>query len=210
MTMTPGLDYTFENQYPLTRTIKDRGEITLRPVVESDEDALLAFYRSLPEETRLRLKQDNTNRAILKRFLENISLGTVITLGAFGPDGKTVVAEITLRVQHHGWLRHVGEVRYCVVPEYSDTVLPETLLMQMVEIAATLGLDKIAYLVLDDQVRLRALLERLGFKAEAELANHATDLHGKKHTVIIMSNLIAELWRQMEDMILLQEDRSYV
>lgn len=208
--MTPGLDYTFENQYPMTRTIKDRGEVTLRPIGEADEDALLAFYRGLPEETRLRLKQDNSNRAILRRFLENISLGTVITLGAFAPDGKTVVAEITLRVQHHGWLRHVGEIRYCVHPDWSPTALPEMLLMQIVEVGATLGLDKLVYLVLDDQQRLRKLLEQLGFKAEAELANHATDLHGKKHTVIIMSNLIAELWRQMEDMILLQEDRSYV
>jgi RimJ/RimL family protein N-acetyltransferase len=177
--------------------------------VEADEDQLLAFYRGLPDDTRLRLKQDNANRAILRRFLENISLGTVITLCAIGPDGKTVVAEVTLRVQHHGWLRHVGEIRYCVAPEWETTALPELLLMQIVEISATLGLDKIVYLVLDDQQRLRQLLESLGFKAEAELANHATDLHGKKHSVIIMSNLIAELWRQMEDMILAQEDRSY-
>ena len=207
--MTPGLDYTFENQYPLKRTIKDHGEITIRPIVEADEDHLLAFYRGLPDETRLRLKQDNTNRAILRRFLENISLGTVISLGAFGPDGKTVVAEVTLRVQHHGWLRHVGEIRYCVTPDWAPTALPELLLMQIVEIASTQGLDKIVYLVLDDQQRLRRLLETLGFKAEAELSDHATDLQGKKHSVIIMSNLIAELWRQMEDMILAQENRSY-
>lgn len=207
--MTPGLDYTFENQYPMTRTIKDRGEVTLRPLVEADEDHLLTFYRALPEETRLRLKQDNTNRAILRRFLENLGLGRMITLGAFDPEGA-VVAEVTLRLQHHGWLRHVGEIRYCVSPDWSPTALPELLLMQIVEIAATQGLDKIVYLVLDDQQRLRKLLESLGFKAEAELSDHATDLHGKKHSVIIMSNLIAELWRQMEDMILLQEDRSYV
>jgi hypothetical protein len=204
-----GQDQSFELKFPVQRMVKDRGEVTIRPAGEADEELLLAFYRSLPPESRLRLRQDATNRAILKRFLEGVGIRNTIILAALVDEGKSVVGEVTLRVQHHGWMRHVGEIRYCLNPDWSPTSLAEHLIMEICEVGAQQGLDKLFYLVLDDQTRLRKMLEDLGFRQEAELLNHATDLVGKKHNVYVMSNHIADLWRQMEDMILGLEERSY-
>ena len=81
--------------------------------------------------------------------------------------------------------------------------------MELVEIASAHGLDKLTYQVLDDQVRLRSMLKNMGFVEEAVLRDHATDLAGAKHDIIIMSNYMAELWRKMEDMILDHEFPPY-
>ncbi len=128
----------------------------------------------------------------------------MILLGAVAPgtDPPELVGEITLRILHHGWARHVGEIRYCLNPETAPVDLGGQLIHEIVEIAAAQGLDKLTYQVLDDQLRLRALLKNLGFTEEAVLRDHATDLTGKKHDVFIMSNYMAELWRKMEDMIM--------
>lgn len=192
------------NKYPKLLELKDQHRVIVSPLSSEDEDILLQFYRSLPPEIRLRLRQDNTNRKILKRFLEEIQLGGMILLGAVteGTDPPELVGEITLRILHHGWARHVGEIRYCLNPEVAPVDLGGQLIHEIVEIAAAQGLDKLTYQVLDDQLRLRALLKNLGFAEEAVLRDHATDLTGKKHDVFIMSNYMAELWRKMEDMIM--------
>ena len=195
------------SEYPKTLDLKDNRQVLVRPLKEGDEDLLLTFYRKLPPEARLRLRQDNTNRKILKRFLEEINFGSLILLGAFEPDNdsQTLIGEVSLRVLHHGWSRHVGEIRYCLQPEIAPSDLGAMLIREMLEMGAAQGLDKLVYRVLDDQIRLKAVLQNLGFEEEAILRDHATDLSGKKHDVHIMSNYMAELWRKMEDLILSQE-----
>lgn len=201
------VDNINSDEYPKTLELKDDRQVVVRPMGEQDEDMLLGFYRSLPPEIRLRLRQDNTNRKILRRFLEEIHLGSLIMLGAHvsGSDPMEMAGEVTLRILHHGWSRHVGEIRYCLHPDVAPVDLGAQLIREMLEIGSAQGLDKLVYRVLDDQVRLKALLKNLGFEEEAVLRDHATDLSGKKHDVHIMSNYMAELWRKMEDMIMAHE-----
>jgi len=195
--------------YPKEIPLLDNRGAALRPLGAEDEDALLDFYRSMHPETRLRLRQDNTNRAILKRFLEEIDLGRMALLGALDKDSGKMVGEGSLRIMHHGWAKHVGEVRYCIDPDWAPSGLGGVLIMELVDIATTQLLDKLVYWVLDDQVRLKAMLKEMGFVEEAVLRDHATDLSGKKHDVFIMSNYMSELWRKMEDMILDHEFPHY-
>ena len=185
--------------------LNENRAVQLRPLDEEDEEALLTFYRELPPETRLRLRQDNTNRKVLRRFLEEIPLGRMALLGAIDPETQRVVCEGSLRIMHHGWARHVGEIRYCLDPDWAPSGLGGMIVLELVDIASMQSLDKLIYYVLDDQVRLKAMLKNVGFVEEALLRDHATDLAGKKHDIYIMSNYMAELWRKMEDMIMYQE-----
>ena len=203
--MKLGLDQGFQGQYPDRRVLNNDSEVVIRPLTPDDEEQLLAFYRALPPETRLRLRQDNTNRKVLQRFLEEIPLGRMVTMGGFEPEGDALVGECSLRIMHHGWARHVGELKYSLMPQWSPTGLGGILIMELVEVASSQGLDKLVYQVLDDQVRLKKMLQDMGFVQEAILRDHATDLSGKKHDIYIMSNYMAELWRKMEDMIMYQE-----
>ena len=203
--MKLGVDLGFEGRYPDKRVLNNDAEVVIRPLTVEDEEALLAFYRSLPPETRLRLRQDNTNRKILQRFLEELPLGRMVVMCAFDADESALVGECSLRIMHHGWARHVGELKYSLLPQWSPTGLGGILIMELIEVASAQGLDKLVYQVLDDQVRLKKMLQDMGFVQEAILRDHATDLAGKKHDIYIMSNYMAELWRKMEDMIMYQE-----
>ena len=51
------------------------------------------------------------------------------------------------------------------------------------------------------QKKRKHKLEQVGFEQEAVLRDHATDLQGKRHNMIIMSNYVSELWRRMEELI---------
>ena len=195
--------------FPKEVHLNENRTVMIRPLEADDEEKLLAFYRELPPETRLRLRQDNTNRAILRRFLEEIELGRMALIGAFDTESGRVVAEGSLRIMHHGWARHVGEIRYCLDPDWAAAGLGGQIVMDLVDVASTQSLDKLIYYVLDDQVRLKAMLKNMGFVEEAVLRHHATDLAGKKHDIYIMSNYMAELWRKMEDMILDHEFPPY-
>ena len=44
------------SEYPKTLELRDQREVLVRPLTAADEEALLAFYRELPPETRLRLR----------------------------------------------------------------------------------------------------------------------------------------------------------
>ena len=207
--MLQGISKSLKERYPLHVALSEDTEVVIRPLCEDDEEALLAHYRALPPETRLRLRQDNTNRAVLKRFLEEMPLGRAVVLGAFDDEEEQLLGEGTLRIMHHGWARHVGEIRYLVDADWVPTGLGGVLIMELIELASAQGLDKLVYQTLDVQVRLRKMLKELGFTEEAILRNHATDLAGQKHDIHVMSNYMAELWRKMEDMILDHEFPPY-
>jgi len=52
-----------------------------------------------------------------------------------------------------------------------------------------------------------AAFEHMGFKKEAVLHKHVTDINGERHNLVIMSLDIKDLWYLMEDFI---QDKMYV
>jgi hypothetical protein len=55
---------------------------------------------------------------------------------------------------------------------------------------------------MDTQTSAINAMKALGFVREAVLKEHVTDLHGRPHDLVIMTNYVSELWRKMEDLIL--------
>ncbi|MFH1435525.1 MAG: GNAT family protein [Pseudomonadota bacterium] len=181
-------------------TVKvDDIEVTLRFFTDKDSEDLLSFYRDLPEEDRMFLKQDVTNRKIFEMFISSIRMGLVTTIIAIH-EGR-IIGEACLHIHRHGWTRHVGELRLILKRGYTGKGLTRVMLREMVDVANAKGLDKIVFRILESQKDSRKALEEVGFQMEAVLKHHATDLNGSKHDMIIMSNYVAELWRMMEDLI---------
>ena len=73
---------------------------------------------------------------------------------------------------------------------------------RLIEHAVLKGLDKIVFQAMDTQHGAIKSMEMLGFTKEAVLKDHVTDLRGRPHNLIILTNYVAELWRKMEDTIL--------
>ncbi len=166
---------------------------------DEDRDALLGFYRSLPREDQLYLKDDVTNQIILERLIEHMHEGLALMITA--KDGERIVGETTQHFIHHGWSRHVSELRPLMHRDYKGHGIGEIMIHEHIEVASEMGLDKIIVRLLQVQKARRRTLEQIGFVKEATLKDHATDLQGKRHNMIIMSCHVADLWRKMEDLI---------
>jgi len=192
-----------ENTYPQKITLKDGSEVTLRLMVAEDEDKLLRFFRTVPEEDRIYLADDVTNRAVIRKWCQELDYQGVLPILA-EMDGE-VIADSTLRSNRIGWKRHVGHVRVVVASEFRRKGLATVLVSHIIEHAVMRGLDKIVFQAMATQLSAINAMKALGFVKEATLKEHVTDLHGRSHDLVIMTNYVAELWKKMEDLILDQE-----
>ena len=188
------------SQYPKQVTLRDGTEITLRLMVEEDEDRLLEFFRAVPDEDRIFLADDVTNRAVIRKWVQELNYDKVLPVLA-EKDGK-IIADVTLKTYRMGWMRHIGEVRCVVALEYRRLGLATLMVDRLIERAVLMGLDKIIFRAMDTQVSAIKAMESIGFTREARLKDHVTDLRGRPHDLIILTNYVAELWRKMEDAIL--------
>lgn len=186
--------------YPQKIVLRDSTEVLLRLMVPEDEDKLLNFFRSLPHEDRLYLADDVTNRAVIRKWVQELDYDRVLPL-LVERDGE-IIADTTLRTNRVGWMRHVGELRGVVSLDYRRRGVATIAFSRLVEHAVMMGLDKIVFRAMSTQTGAINCMISLGFEKEAVLKDHVTDLRGRPHDLVIMTNYVAELWRKMEDAIL--------
>jgi len=184
------------DSFPANLTLRDGTILAVTPLQPSDSGALLAFYRSLPEEDRLVLRDDVTTADWAEGFLRKVETKEIISLIAKSA-GK-VVGEATLYRQLHGWTRHVGEIRVTVAPAFRRKGLATALASGQVKIATDLGIEKIIVQVVDNQLAARRAFEKLGFHKDAILPHHVMDIAGKKRDLIVLANDVSQVWAAME------------
>lgn len=183
---------------PAHHTLKDGTPVTIRLAGKDDGKVLLDFFRSLPEEDRLYLRDDVTKQEYMDRFIKSIDCDSVFSIVA-EVKGK-VVGEATLYRTSHGWMSHVGEIRLVVERAQQQKGLGTELAREIVRIAVNRGLDKMIFQMADGQVGARKAFEKLGFKQEAVLKRHVKDIRGRYGDLIIMSNDVSHLWEALEVM----------
>ncbi len=184
---------------PCIAHLKNGKGATLSLATASDGPALLSFYRAMPEEDRLVLKEDVTTADWLDRFLLKLSSGEAISV--VGKVGGDIRGEATLHRTFHGWSRHVGEIRLNVDRAIRGQGLGLELARHIVKRAIDSGIDKIVAHMVDSQVAAKRTFEKLGFHKEAELPGHVTDIHGKRRDLLIYANDVSHIWSAMEAML---------
>ena len=170
--------------YPWVTTLKDK-QLTLRLMQPDDREALMSFARALPEDDLLFLAVDITRPEAVSQWVHDIETGQI----------KTVVAEANGKLVGHGtlshnalqWTRHMGEIVLLISPEYRSIGLGSLLANELFGIARELGLQKIVARMASEQKGAFLVLERLGFRAEALLADYVIDRDGRTHDLIVMS-----------------------
>ena len=185
--------------FPRTIHLRDGLTLSVRPTAQGDEAALLAFYRELPQEDRLFLKDDVTTQTWAERFIRRIGRGEATSLIA-ELDGK-VLAEATLYRATHGWSTHVGEVRVAVARAYRRKGLATALAGLLVKLATDQGADKIIVEVVENQVAALRTFEKLGFHKEAVLRDHVKDRSGIRRDLLILANDVSHIWAAMEALV---------
>ena len=96
-------------------------------------------------------------------------------------------------------MRHLGELRCVVSDKYKRKGLCTILVREIFLRAVSTDLYKIQAAVMEEQKSAISAFKRMGFKQEALLKKHVTDIQGKRHNLIIMNLDIEELWYLMED-----------
>lgn len=182
--------------FPIQVTLKDGPKVTLAPLDPEQGKPLRDFYRALPEEERLVLKDDVTSEGWCERFLRKVESREVVSLVA--RSGQKVVAEASLYRTLYGWSRHVGELRVAVNPDLRRKGLATEMAKALVQLATDLGIEKLIVQVVEHQVAARRIFEKLGFHQEAVLPHHVMDLSGQKRDLLVLTNDVAHIWAAME------------
>ena len=190
---------------PKKAQLKDKTTVMLRLMTKDDLDKIIEFYKVLPEEDKLFLREDVTKRETIEKWIRGINYDKVLPLLA--EKDKRLVGHATLHMPEYGWSRHIGEIRVVVARDFQRKGLGSLMAAKTFNIALSKGLDKLIARMMDTQISARKGFEKLGFKEECRLKDHVMDLNGKKHDMIIMSSSVADLWKRMEDLIVYSEMR---
>ncbi len=159
--------------------------LTLRPMEVRDQAALVEFFKRIPIEERRLFKDDVTDPNIVTGWLQNLNYENVFPLLAM--QGDRIVADATLHRDRRGWSRHVGKIRVSVDPEFRRRGLGRKLIQEFIDLAKLLNIAIIDADVLSVQPGASKLFEELGFLTIASIPQHAIDLLGQVHDIIVYS-----------------------
>ena len=193
-------------QYSKTLKLADGRNILIRPLAKQDGPALLNFFKALPDEDRLFLKEDVTQKAVIDRWIEELNFSKVLPIVA--ENDSRIIGDATLHFNVHGWQKHMAEIRCVVSKDFQKKGLGTALMRELVSRAEERGIVKLYAYMMTSQKSAQRAFERLGFKKEAELQDFVKDIRGKTHNLVIMVNDVSELWQKMEDLILYYDIRT--
>ncbi|MBI2081175.1 MAG: GNAT family N-acetyltransferase [candidate division NC10 bacterium] len=178
------LQHLLEERYPREMALRDGTTAVIRPLAKDDKEALLAFFRAVPQEERLFLKDDVTDEAVIESWVRGLDYGQVLPLVA-EVRGR-IVADATLHQQKRGWTSHVGKVRIVTHPDFRHKGLASGLIKELIEVARDSGLELLDAEFMSEQVGPMQTFTRLGFYRVATLPRHVRDQKGKPHDFIVM------------------------
>lgn len=171
--------------YPTVTLDADGMQITIRPMLPEDGDALLEFFRRVPEQDRFYLKEDVMSAKVIDKWTKTLDYGRVLPLLALA-DGK-IIADATLHHFCPGARQHIGEVRVVVDREYRNKGIGRGLLHKVIELAHDKKIRTLMFeIVPDAEGAAMTTAKIIGFKAAAVLRDHVMDIDGHMHDMVLM------------------------
>lgn len=170
--------------YPWKTTLNEK-QITLRLMQSGDRDALLDFARSLPANDLLFLSVDITEPEAVDAWTRDSQTNRVVTI--FAESNGLLLGHGTLICNNLTWTRHLGEIQLLVSPAARGLGLGNLLASEIFAVAEERGLQKIVARMAAEQKGAIAVFERLGFNAEALLADFVIDRDHRTHDLIVMT-----------------------
>ena len=193
--------------YPKKVKLKDGHELTLRVMTDDDLDDLVDFYSSIPEKDRLYLRVDVTKRKNVERRFGNLDYRYTFPILAFNNDN--IVAIGTLFRPSFGWMRNLGEIRVLVSPDFQRKGLATILVRELFFHALKAKVSKLQAEMTEAQVSAIAAFERMGFREEARLKKHVTDIRGRRRDLVIMTLDVEDFWYLIEEFVESHEFRMH-
>jgi L-amino acid N-acyltransferase YncA len=178
------LQEVLKARYPKAVTLQDGSQVTIRPLVAADEQALLTFFRGIPEADRIFLKDDVTKAAVIAAWCRDLEYERTLPLVA--ETGGALVGDATLHQRPSGWKRHAAKVRLVIAPASRGKGLGTQLINDLIAVAEQTDLEKMEAELMVDQRTAIAAFQKLGFAQMAVFPDHVKDLTGKKHDLMVL------------------------
>lgn len=176
--------------------LRDGTEVIIRKLGEDDVDRSLTFFRSLPAEDRIYLRNDVTRREVVEERIRLMVSGRVERLVAIV--GDEIVADGSLETEGYTWKAHVAEMRLLVAHPYRRRRIGILMSRELYMLASSRRVEEIIAKIMGPQKAARKVIERLGFHEEAVLPDYVKDTEGNKHDLVIMRCKLQELMKELE------------
>jgi RimJ/RimL family protein N-acetyltransferase len=186
--------------FPKTVQLKDGTEVVLRPLRDDDLDQSHRFFLDLPEEDRLYLRMDVTQRENVRIRMEHSDALERWTLVALR--GEKIVGDGALLQPRYGWKQHTAEIRCIIAHDYQGRGLGTHILRELFQEATRRGVEKVVGMVAAEQTAALRIMETLGFRQEAVRQAQRRSLYGDLRDVVVMTASIRDAWERLEDMML--------
>lgn len=160
-------------------------------------DALLRFFRDLPEGDRTFIKEDVTDPGTVQAWTtgeDRARRWVVVEDGDGGPVITGYVAVLRLP----GWSDHVGEIRLVVAPSARGNGLGRELARHALVQGLREGLAKLVVEVVAEQGGALALFTGLGFSGEALLRDQIRDREGQLRDLMVLAHHVDDTWSGMD------------
>ena len=171
--------------YPKNAELKTGTVITLKPMGVEAREAIKEFAGKLPEEDLLFLTIDLTQDEAIDGWLKNIENGSSASLLAYADE--KLVGYASVHRESAPWTRKMGEIRVNIAPEMRGQGLGRLLISHIFDICRSLDLTKILARMTAEQKGAQSAFTRLGFVAEAMLADFIVDHKGLSHDLVMMT-----------------------
>jgi GNAT superfamily N-acetyltransferase len=130
------------------------------------------------------IKHRVTEPAVIREWCQNIDLGRNFPLLAMC-DGK-IVGDATLHQQLGGWKRHIGRVSVLVLPHYRGRGLASAMVTEIVQLARSLGLERVEAEFIGGQEAAIKMFAMLGFSNLLRLEDYVKDMQAISHDYVLM------------------------
>jgi GNAT superfamily N-acetyltransferase len=177
--------------YPKLVALKSGVSVTLRPLVSTDYKALSAFYKALPDEDLLFLKERISDPKVIRRWCSKIDYGLTLHLLALAD--KKIVGLASLNQDLAGWKRHIGRLNVHTLPEFRGKGIGRNLVSAIIDIARQSGLTWLEAELFDKQKPAIRMFGLLGFSDLLCVPGYVKDMQGGTHDYMLMAmRLITE------------------
>jgi len=172
------------DDFPKHLSFKNGFQCEARPLADTDEPALAAFFRALPANELTIIKHRVTDPEVIHQWCAEMDLGRNLPLLALA-DG-VIIGIATLHQQLGGWRRHIGRVSVHVHPRYRGRGLAQALINESVDIARQCGLEKVEAEFIGKQEGAMKMFALLGFSELVRLPDYVKDMQAISHDYILM------------------------
>lgn len=174
-----------QRTYPRTILLDNGNEVSVRLMTPADADRIVSFARNIPPDDLLFLRTDITRPEVVAQWVQHLESGSTVT----------VIAEVrgemegyaSLHLNDVSWQRHLGEIRIQVGSRYRSQGLGKALAGEIFSVARDHRLHKIVAHMTPEQKSAIAMVERLGFRAEALLQDFVIDRAGRTRDMLVMA-----------------------